>query len=401
MLDFPLSMPYNANMSGENTISGLTLDLTADGWEQSRGFMKRDIPMPELKEQETPLDALSVILEIQYTGMCGTDRGIWNRHVFRELITNSLAKEQKTLRILGHEFVGKIVDAGTQVANLYGLKKGDDVSGDSHVTCGHCFQCRVGEEEVCQDQSILGISRDGVFAKYVKIPAKNLWQVDYMRIRPEICAMLDPFGNAVHSCSKVDLRGKRVAILGCGPIGMFTVLLLRAFGAAKIIAIDVNQTNLETAKELGAHETILIKKSEGLHADSELEQKIRQLTYGKGVDVAFEMAGPNVSVNNALAVTRSGGQVVLFGLKDGDFVIPNFNRAIIKGLTLHGVIGRQIFETWQTSQRMLSDKTNGIQEKIWRVILKEGKDTIIPFDSYSKELFEQKMAEHAKILIKF
>lgn len=383
------------------TIPALTFDIHVDGWESSTGFIKREIPMSELDEQTNPRDALAVLIKIQYAGVCGTDRGIWHRQVFRELIHRSLEKERATQRILGHEFVGEIIQAGSQVENLYGIRVGDNVSGDSHITCGRCFQCRVGEEEVCQDQAILGISTDGIFAQYAKIPAKNLWQVDFTRIRPEICAMLDPFGNAVHACSKVDLRGKRIAILGCGPIGMFTVLLTRAFGAAKIIAGDILEANLEIAKELGAHETVLIKKSEGSGADPEFERKIRELTYDKGVDVTFEMAGPNASVNNALAITRSGGQVVLFGIKDGDFVIPNFNRTIIRGLTLHGVIGRQIFQTWQTSQRMLSDKTNGIQDKIWHVILKEGRDTLVPFESYTKELFEQKMVEHPKILIEF
>ena len=388
-------------MNSSRTISALTFDTNADGWESSTGFIKRDIPMPQLDQQTNEREALMVLIEIQYAGVCGTDRGIWHRQVFRELIHRSLEKEGKTQRILGHEFVGKVMQAGSQVENVYGIRVGDNVSGDSHITCGRCFQCRVGEEEVCQDQAILGISTDGIFAKYVKIQAKNLWQVDFTRIRPEICAMLDPFGNAVHSCSKVDLRGKRVAILGCGPIGMFTVLLSRAFGSAKIIAVDINEANLQTAKELGAHETILIKKSEGPNANPELERKIRHLTYDKGVDVAFEMAGPNDSINNALAITRSGGQVVLFGLKDGDFVIPNFNRAIIKCLTLHGVIGRQIFQTWQTSQRMLSDKTNGIQDKIWHVILREGIGTIVPFASYTKESFEQQMSEYPKILLQF
>lgn len=383
-----------------NTLSALTFDTEKDGWENSTGFAKREVEMPHLNEQVYPQDALAVLLEIQYAGVCGTDRGIWKRQVFRELIHQSLAKESKTRRVLGHEFVGRVLETGSQVKNLYGIHVGDNVSGDSHITCGRCFQCRVGEEEVCQDQAILGISIDGIFAKYAKIPAKNLWQVDFTRIRPEICAMLDPFGNAVHSCSKVDLRGKRVAVLGCGPIGMFTVLLCRAFGAAKVVAVDIREANLQAAKELGAHETILLKKPETGDADEQLQRKISDLTYGKGVDVAFEMAGPNDSVNNALAITRSGGQVVLFGLKDGDFIIPHFNRAIVKGLTLHGVIGRQIFRTWQTSQRVLSDRTNGIQEKIWRVILKEGRDTIIPFDDYTKELFEQKMAEHPKLLIR-
>ena len=261
----------------------------------------------------------------------------------------------------------------------------------------------MGEEEVCQDQAILGIGIDGVFAKYIKIPAKNLWQVDFTRVRPEVAAMFDPFGNAVHACSKVDLRGQRIAILGCGPIGMFAILLARAFGAAKVVAVDTNKANLAMAKRLGAHNAILIgslKKKNVYDADTDVQKAIDKLTYQKGVDIAFEMAGPNSSVNNALAITRSGGQVVLFGLKDGDFVLPHFNRAIIKGLTLHGVIGRKIFETWQISQRMLSDKQNGIQDKIWRIIMKSGKDTIVPLSSYTPKKLEEKMKKHPKILLK-
>lgn len=391
-------------VSSSKQIPALTFDAKIDGWKTSVGFIKRLVPMPALNEKKDSRDALCAIIRVRYAGMCGTDRGIWKRQVFEELIHFSLAREKKTLRILGHEFVGNVIEAGSQVGNLYGIKKGDDVSGDSHITCGRCFQCRVGEQEVCQDQTILGIGIDGIFAEYIKIPAKNLWAVDFKRVRPEIAAMYDPFGNAVHACSKVDLRGRRVAILGCGPIGMFAVLLARAFGAAKVIAADVNKKNLALAKRLGAHEAIFLaleKPSLTPRAHQGLEKEIARLTYGKGVDVAFEMAGPNASLINAIAITRSGGDVILFGLKDGDVILPRFNQAIIKGLTLHGVIGRQIFSTWQTAQRMLSDKANGIQEKIWRVILKQGKDTIIPFSSYSKELLEEKMGKHAKILISF
>lgn len=385
-------------------IPALTFDAKRDGWETSVGFIKRLIPMPSLNEKKDSRDALSVIIRVQYAGMCGTDRGIWHRQVFRDLIHSSLLREKKSQRILGHEFMGNVVEAGSQVENLYGIKKGDNVSGDSHITCGRCFQCRIGEQEVCQDQTILGIGIDGIFARYIKIPAKNLWAVDVTRVRPEIAAMFDPFGNAVHACSKVDLRGRRVAILGCGPIGMFAVLLARAFGAAKVVTADINKANLALAKRLGAHVTILLEPEKNPPqpcAHQGLAKEISRITYAKGVDVAFEMAGPNASLINALDITRSGGDVILFGLKDGDFVIPHFNQAIIKGLTLHGVIGRRIFSTWQIAQRMLSDKKNGIQDAIWHVILKEGKDTIIPFSSYSKELLEQKMAKHPKILISF
>lgn len=405
-------------------IQALTFDSKLDGWEKSRGFIKREVAMPSLDEVKDSRDALCVLIEVNYAGVCGTDRGIWHRQALRELMHDSLKREKKTQRILGHEFVGKVIQAGSQVQNLYGIKAGDDVSGDSHVTCGQCFQCRVGEQEVCQDQKILGIGIDGVFAEYIKIPAKNLWQVDFTRIRPEIAALFDPFGNAVHACSKVDLRGKRVAILGCGPIGMFAILLCRAFGAAKVVAVDINKSNLAIARKLGAHEMILlttpssppfvrggiaaktgvlplakgeIKRGSGVDL---LKAKIDKLTYGKGVDIAFEMAGPNDSVNNAISITRGGGEVVLFGLKDGDFTIPRFNRIIIKGLTIHSVIGRKIFATWQTSQRVLSDKQNGIQDKIWRIILNEGRGTIIPMAEYSPNKFERKMKEYPKILIK-
>lgn len=399
----------NNTLLSPKTINALTFDERQDGWEASRGFIRRSVPMPLLDEEKNPADALAVIIKVRFAGMCGTDRGIWNRAVFRDVIHHSLAREKKTLRILGHEFVGTVIAAGSQVERLYGIHLKDDVSGDSHVTCGRCFQCRIGEEEVCQDQAILGISTDGVFAPFVKIPAKNLWVVDFARIRPEIAAMFDPFGNAVHAVSKVDVRGKRVAVLGCGPIGLFTILLAHAFGAVKILAVDTNGANLAMARRLGAHATFQLDPMAGkksreparITPDAGLLKAIDSFTYGKGVDVAFEMAGPNSSVANAVAITRGGGAVVLFGLKDGDFTLPDFNRAIVKGLTLYGVIGRQIFTTWQTAQRVLADRTNGIQDAIWNTLLKKGRGSVVPFAAWTPERWEELMRRHPKLLIKF
>ena len=396
----------------EKSIQALTIDLQKDGWETSRGFLKREIPMPVLDEKNNPEDALSVILKIRYAGVCGSDRGLWYRAAFKDLVHDSLAREKKTMRITGHEFVGEIVEAGSMVEHLYSdpdekniakIKVGSLVSGDSHVTCGRCYQCRIGENHVCLNEAILGISIDGIFAEYVKVPAKNLWAIDESRIRPEIAAIFDPFGNAVHAVSRVDVRGQRVAVFGCGAIGLFSILLLRNFGAAKVIAVDVNPANLAMAKELGAHETIQIEKktkANDWEVDAEVVSRINELTYGKGVDVSMEMAGPPSSLNNAIDSTRRGGNIILFGIKDGDFMIPKFSRAILRGLTLHGIIGRQIFKTWQISQRVLSDKTNGVQEKIWKVILKEGKGTILSFADFTPESFEKAMAENAKILFK-
>ncbi len=395
-----------------NTIKALTFDTNQDNWEQSTGFVMREVPMPTLDEAANPADALSVILKIRYAGFCGSDRGIWYRNAFHDMLHETLEQSGTTTRVLGHEFVGEIVEAGSMVETLYSdpdpanpakVKVGALVSGDSHVTCGKCYQCRIGEANVCINDAILGIGINGIFAEYVKVPAKNLWPIDESRIRPEVAAILDPFGNAVHAVTKIDVRGQRVAVLGAGPIGLFAILLLKNFGAAKIIAVDVNPENLAMAKELGAHEIIQIEKKDKANSwehDAEVVDQVMKLTYGKGVDVAMEMAGPASSLNNALEVTRRGGEVVLFGLKDGDFTIPKFSRFIVKGLTVRGIIGREIFKTWQTSQRILSDKSNGIQDKIWNVILKEGKGTIVDFASYDQDEFEKTLNTHPKVVFK-
>lgn len=392
-------------------VKALTFDKEKDGWDTSRGFVMRDVPMPVLDESKNPEDALSVILKIKYAGVCGSDRGLWYRNAFKEMVHTSLEKEGKTTRVNGHEFVGEIVEAGSMVERLYydpdennpvKIRVGSLVSGDSHITCGRCYQCRIGEEHVCINEQILGISIDGIFAEYVKIPAKNLWAVDGTRVRPEIAAIYDPFGNAVHATTVTDFRGQRVAVMGAGPIGMFAVLLLRRFGAAKIIVADINPNNLAMAKELGAHETILIEKKQKVHEsehDAEVVSRIMELTYGKGVDVSMEMAGPFSSINNCILSTRRGGHVILFGIKDGDLTIPNFSpKVVVRGLTLHGIIGRRIFSTWQIAQRMLSDKSNGIQDAIWNTILKKGEGTILPFSKFTPEAFEKAMNEHPKIL---
>ncbi len=393
-------------------IKALTLDIKRDGWEKSRGFVMRDVPMPTLDEKKNPEDAISVILKIRYAGVCGSDRGLWHRTAFKDLVHGSLAKEKKDMRITGHEFVGEIVQMGSMVKNLYSdpdpqnkakIDIGSLVSGDSHVTCGKCFQCRIGEAHVCLNESILGISIDGIFAEYVKIPAKNLWVVDETRLRLEIAAIYDPFGNAVHATTVTDFRGARVAIFGCGPIGLFSILLARNFGAAKIIAVDILPENLQMAKELGAHETILIprtNKKNSWEPDQSVIDQIMKLTYGKGVDVSMEMAGAFSSVNNAIDSTRRGGHVIFFGIKDGDLVIPKFSRLVVRGLTIHNIIGREIFRTWQIAQRILNDKTNGIQDAIWNVILKKGNGTILPFKNFTPESFEKAMNENPKIIFK-
>ncbi|QQS19558.1 alcohol dehydrogenase catalytic domain-containing protein [Candidatus Saccharibacteria bacterium] len=389
---------------------GLVIDTAQQTWDESRGFSLAQLDKPRLDEALFPDDASSVIVRIKYAGVCGSDRGLWYRNAFKDQFLSALERDSKKQRVVGHEFLGEVVEAGSKVNSLYWdpdpkniakIEVGSLVSGDSHVTCGKCYQCRVGEANVCMNEAILGITIDGIFAEYVKLPAKNLWAIDKNRIRPEVAAIMDPFGNAIHALSKVDVRGQRVAIFGAGPIGLFSVLIAQKFGAAKVIAVDVSSTNLELARQCGADETILIEPSEKAQpwqCDPNVIDRIKEITYGKGVDVSMEMAGPASSVNNAIDCTRRGGHVVLFGVKDGDLTIPHFPRLIVAGLTLHCIIGREIFNTWQLSQRVLSQESNGIQEKVWKIILNNGENTIVNLSQFDPAIFEQKMNEHPKLI---
>lgn len=393
-------------------MKALVIDTAEKPWDQTKGFELRDLERPTLDEANNPADAASVIIRLKYAGVCGSDRGLWYRNAFKDQFHEALERDSKKSRVVGHEFVGEIVEAGSMVSSLYSdpdplnkakIEVGSLVSGDSHVTCGRCYQCRIGQQNVCANEAILGITIDGVFAEYAKLPAKNLWAVDETRVRPEIAAAMDPFGNAVHALTKVDVRGQRVAIFGAGPIGLFALMIAHKFGAAKVIMADINPDNLEMAKKLGADETILIQPGEKANpweSDKEAIDRIMEITYGKGVDVSMEMAGPASSINNCIDATRRGGHVVLFGVKDGDVTIPHFPRVIVRGLTLHAIIGRQIFETWQIAQRLLSQKSNGIQDKIWEVMLNSGQDTIVNLSDFNPETFEQKLNEKPKLLFR-
>ncbi|MDO8594727.1 MAG: alcohol dehydrogenase catalytic domain-containing protein [bacterium] len=421
-------------------MKALVFDTTLGGWDETRGFELQDVPVPVLDEKQDPTDADKVLLKVHYAGICGTDRGIWNRAAFKDVILGSLKAEGKTRRILGHEFFGEVVKLGSKASSLAPsplikgaalggcspLKVGDFAAPESHVVCNKCFQCLRGEKHVCTNEKILGISHDGGFAEFVKLPAHIVWKTDTKAIRPELGAMQEPFGNAVHAASKVPLKGKTIAVFGLGPIGMFLTLVARGLGASTIIGIEPNPVSQDMAKRLGIDYVIplspLIKGvppssagrvvttpalaasgtpfSKGdYHRDEEVIKKIEQLTDGLGVDVSFEMAGFNSSFNNAIFATRRGGDMIAFGIKTGDFVLEDFNRFIVRGLTVHAIIGRRLPETWEMTQKLFSDPKNKIQENIWNVILDQGKDTILPLREYTKERFEEMMAKHPKLLI--
>ncbi len=375
---------------------------TKDGWDK-KGYTIADVPEPKLDEAKNPDDAKSVIIKMKFAGVCGSDRGIWYRQAFKDQILNTLKEEGKTARITGHEVFGEVVSAGSEVANLYDVNVGQAVSADCHVICQVCFQCKNDQKNVCTNEKILGISHEGIYAEYVKLPGHILWKVNTDLIRPEVAAVHDPFGNAVHCATKVDLKGKTIAIFGLGPIGTFLLLAAQGLGAKKIIGIDPNPMAREMANRLGIDHVLELEpnKDHTHKHDQKITDKIMELTDGLGVDVAFEMAGFNDSVNNAIFATRRGGDVILFGVKNGDFIFEDYNRLIVRGITMHAVVGREMWRTWDNTKKLFEDPATGVQDKIWNIMLNQGNGTILPIREYTDEKFEKMMNSNPKILFSF
>lgn len=384
-----------------STMAALTFDATREDWDSSTGMVLDRVPVPTLGPGA---DQSCAIVKVRYAGFCGTDRGIWSRKAMGDMVLGSLRAEGATRRVFGHELLGEIVALGEKAEAKYPFQVGDVVSTESHIVCGACYQCRLGEYHVCANERIIGVSMDGCFAEYVKVPAKALWPTDTAKIRPEVAAVQEPFGNAVHACQVADLRGRSVAILGTGTIGLFAVLVARGMGASKIIGIEPSEHHRAQALRLGCDEVLVPGAPDPERpwaSDPALRERILDLTDGVGVDVAMEMAGFNSSLNNALRIVRRGGHVVLFGLKNGDVRIEDQHRVIMNGLQLHGVVGRRIFQTWEVTRALLENRGNGIHDAVWEVILNRGEGTIVDIGGFAPAAFEQVMAKHTKPLLRF
>ena len=383
-------------------MTALVYDRKEDPWDSSRGLRLEAAERPVLDTAKDYRDASRVIIKPIYTGFCGSDRSIWYRRAFKEMIHDSLDSESSDVRIIGHELLGRVVEAGPEAKRDFGIHEGDVVSAESHIICGVCYQCRMGDTHVCADDKIIGISTDGCFAPYSKLPAAALWRTNLDAIRPEVAAIQEPFGNAVHACTKVNLRGQSVAIIGCGTIGLFSICIARALGARQIIAIEPNDSHREMAERLGADATLAPDvDAEGYIADASLQAGVERLTDGVGVDVAIEMSGANQALNNAIAAVRRGGHVILFGLKSGPAVIEHFDQLIVDGISLHSVIGRRIWETWHITRNLLESRSPNIHDLIYDVILNHGEGTIIPFDEFDATRMEDAMNKHPKVLFRY
>ena len=323
--------------------------------ERKPGLVVDEIPVPTPGEEE-------VLVEVQAAGICGTDLHIWKWDTWSQQRIN-------TPLTLGHEFSGTVVEIGSKVEHV---QVGDFVSAESHVTCGMCYQCRTGQAHLCPRTQILGVDREGAFAEYVCVPEKVIWQNDPRKISPEVAALQEPFGNAVFATLNQDITGKSVAILGCGPIGLFSVGIARASGASHVFASDLNETRLSLATEMGADAAF------NPAAGTDTVEELVAANEGRGIDVVLEMSGSPVAINTAFKAARNGGTVVLFGIPSDPVEIDIAENMIFKNLQVTALNGRRIFDTWYKTRWLLANKVVDLQPLITRTIGFEEVDDCMP-----------------------
>ncbi len=292
------------------------------------GMEMREVPVPTI-------GATDVLVAVETASVCGTDLHIWHWDEWAQA-------RIKPPYIPGHEFSGTVAAVGELVQ---GIAVGDFVSAEMHVACGHCLQCRVGQQHVCQFVKILGVDADGAFADYVKIPATNVWKLD-PSIPREWGSLFDPFGNAVHTVLSGAIAGQTVAVTGCGPIGLFAIAVAKACGAAKVFAIEPNAGRLALAATMGA-EVLLDSSKDDVLAE------VKVATGGNGVDVLLEMSGHPQAIAMGFKLLRMGGRASLLGIPSKAVQMDLADGVIFKGATVHGINGRKMYETWYQAEALL------------------------------------------------
>jgi threonine 3-dehydrogenase len=293
-----------------------------------RGATLTDLPLPEVGEND-------LLVKVKSAAICGTDI-----HIYQ---WNEYAASRITLPLLfGHEYSAEVVEVGKNVKNF---RPGDRVAAETHVPCGHCFQCTTGLQHICKDMKILGVHMDGAFAEYAILPAVCAWKLD-PSISYEIGATMEPFGIAVHALSKTKPAGKKVIVFGCGPIGIYAQMVAKLSGAEYVIGVDISQERLDLAKKMGTD--ILLNPKE-VH----LVEEIEKITKGFGMDIVVELTGNKAVLNEATKTLRRGGEIVLVGLFPGPVEWDVVNHVIYKEATVYGVTGRIMWETWWTAQSLI------------------------------------------------
>jgi threonine 3-dehydrogenase len=280
-----------------------------------------------------------VLIRVKRSAICGSDMHIFNWDAWA----------QKTIPVpmaVGHEYCGEVVEVGSEVS---GFKAGDRVSGEGHITCGYCRNCRAGRRHLCRNTVGVGVNRPGAFAEYVVIPAFNAFKLP-AAIDDEIAAILDPLGNAVHTALAFDVVGEDVLITGAGPIGIMAAAIVRFIGARNVVITDVNDYRLELARKMGATLALNVTRDK-------LEDAMKQLGMQEGFDVGLEMSGNAAALRDMLRTMHHGGSIAMLGIPPTEVAI-DWNEVILKGLTIKGIYGRQMFETWYKMAALLQSGLN-------------------------------------------
>jgi threonine 3-dehydrogenase len=285
-----------------------------------RGIWMGDLPEPSIGPND-------VLIRIDKTAICGTDTHIflWDAWARRTI---------KVPMAVGHEYCGRIVDMGSEVR---GFSVGDRVSGEGHITCGHCRNCRAGRRHLCRNTIGVGVDRQGCFAELLSLPAINAFKLSDA-ITDDVASILDPFGNATHTALAFNMVGEDVLITGAGPIGIMAVSIARFVGARHVVITDVNDYRLKLAAEMGATRAVNVTR------DS-LDQTMQSLGMQEGFDVGLEMSGNPAALRDMVRTMNHGGNVALLGIPPDETAI-DWNQVIFKGLTIQGIYGREMFETW-------------------------------------------------------
>ncbi|HEY3448586.1 MAG TPA: L-threonine 3-dehydrogenase [Myxococcales bacterium] len=296
------------------------------------GLWMEDVPVPSIGPND-------VLVRIHKSAICGTDMHIWNWDAW----------SQKTIPVpmtVGHEYVGRIEKVGDEVE---GYKVGDRVSGEGHIVCGHCRNCKAGKRHLCPNTKGVGVNRTGSFAEYLSLPATNLFRVAES-ISDELASVFDPFGNAAHTALSFGLVGEDVLITGAGPIGAMAAAISRFCGARYVVITDVNPYRLELAKKMGATRAVDVSKEN-------LKTVMAELGMTEGFDVGMEMSGNGSAFKSMLDSMANGGRIALLGLFSEDVAI-DWGKVIFKGLRLKGIYGREMFETWYKMAAMIQGGLN-------------------------------------------
>jgi len=291
------------------------------------GLTLNDVPIPEPGIND-------VLIKIEKTSICGTDVHIYNWDKWAE-------KTVQPPMTIGHEFVGRVEKSGPEA---HGFKKGDLVTGEGHLVCGQCRNCMAGRRHLCNNTKGVGVNRDGAFAEYLCIPSSNVWHAA-PEIPTDILSCFDPLGNAAHTALSYDLLGEDVLITGAGPIGCMAAAIAKHAGARHVVVSDVNPYRLSLAEKLGATLTVDIRNEFLIDAQKRLGMK-------EGFDVGLEMSGNPKALNEMISVMFHGGKIALLGILPGEAAV-DWNAIIFNGLTLKGIYGRKMYETWYKMTSMI------------------------------------------------